>query len=179
MAKSKGIGKGKHGNHTSLSNPANRGRKDDPKVNLALKEELTVKIIGWICDGISKAEIKNLVKVNVPVTINDDYANKIIRYAVEKMELISKQDAEVVIANHMELYEKIYKYYEEIGNAQGVNKALKAKEALSGVFKDSKKLVINEKKKTVIERVVEYDTSKLNPAEQARMNQLLDKAKNN
>jgi hypothetical protein len=186
MSKKKHSGKGKNTrNQPIVANPALRGR-DKAKLNRYQKEELVTKIIGWICDGftdkdeeegtVDKIKLKRLVIRNAPVELTDNDATELIRFAFERLGEITMQDAPVVISVHIENYERIYEYFKRIGHTQGVNKALKAKEALLGVL-GKKSVTINQKKKTVINRVVEYDWSRLTPSEQLEMEEIINKAK--
>lgn len=174
MAKSKNIGKGNNTrNQPVVTNPELRGR-DKAKLNTYEKQELVTKIIGWIADDrLNKAKVKELIISNCPVQLSDDDATQLIRYAILRMEEIGKQEAAVVVANHMEIYEQIYDYFHSIGKIDGMNKAMRQKEKLAGIFKD-KKLVINHKKNTVIERTVEYDMSRLTPDEEKLFKELIN-----
>lgn len=175
MAKSTGVGRGSNPNSHNVPVIKNNGGKLRAKLTVAQKEELYQKVIEWSFAGISRAEIKQMVITSSPAKINENDAIKIIGHAMLRVSEISRQEASVVIANHVETYEKIYKWFESVDCASGVNKALQAKERLLGLLK--KKLTINNKKSTVILREVKYDTSKLSLTEKKRMEQLINKTK--
>jgi hypothetical protein len=177
MAKSRNIGRGNNTtNQPIVVNSGLRG-KDKAKLNKLQKEELITTIIEWILNGVPKWKVKENILLHAPVELNDNDATELIRFAIARMEEISKQDAQVVINTHIELYEEIYKYFIKVGFVQGANKALKAKEKLSGLIKDKKEWVINQKKKTIVNKVVEYDTSRLNPEQKKLLEELYNKAK--
>jgi hypothetical protein len=177
--KSRNIGKGNRSKDKQkgiASNPSLRGR-DKAKLNKFQKEELTTKIINWILDRADKSQIRDNIILHAPVSLTNDDATELIRYAIARMEEISKQDAEIDFAVHSRKYDEIANYFRSIGHAQGEIKAMKAKEKLAGIFKGKNSVTANVKKKTVITKVVEYDTSKLNPAQKIRLEELLNKMK--
>lgn len=141
----------------------------------AKNEMLLSKIFFWMAEGHSKGEIKKLIKSYLPALSERNITN-ILDKAILKIEELSKQDIPVIVSLHLANYERIYEYFKSINHAQGMNKALRAKEKLLGLLKE-KKLVINQNKTTIIEKTVEYDVSKLSPEKQKRLEYLLNKAK--
>lgn len=178
MAKAKGIGRGNNPNSRKgiATDETVRGNRGTAKLNKLQKEELITKIIEWVLGGVAEKQLKNNVITEAPATINDNDATELIRFALARLSEITKQEAQVVVSNHVEKYEQIYTYFEGIHHAQGMAKAMKAKEKLIGLFKGKNNLVINSKKKTVINRIVEYDLNKLNPEERKKITELANKA---
>lgn len=155
--------------------PELRGRANT-KLNRWQKEDLTTKTIEWILEGRSRAEVKEFIYTMSPVKLETQHADRIINYALLRISEITKQEVPTVLAIHVEWYEQIYKYFESIDNASGMNKALRGKEKLLIKTKTSS-LTINAKKTTIIERKVEYDMDKLNQQEKNRMTELINKGK--
>jgi hypothetical protein len=163
-------------NTAIMLHPELRGT-DKAALNRLQKEQMVGKIFSWIIDDnkTNKGELVVLIKSHAPKKLGDTQCLNLINYAVARMEEIGRQEAQVVIALHVEWYEYIYKYFDEIGHAQGANKAMKAKEELLGIIKN--KVTVNQKVKTTIIKEVRYNTGKLNDKEKKRLVELLNKAK--
>lgn len=87
------------------------------------------------------------------------------------------QQAQHIVPMHIELYEQIYKFFDEHNQASGKLKAMLYKEKLMGLHKTNNTIEINNKKTTIIEKNFTYDTNKLSNQEKERLSELLNKTK--
>jgi len=143
----------------------------------ARQDQLIDQAVQWIISGIGKEDVKKkLMETDTKLTY--DEADDVIQIAMKELEEATTQDHSTVIANHVKYYELIYEYMKKVGSTSGMNKALRAKERLLNVLKDKNRWVINNKKNTIIEQVVEYDESKLTPEELKDYKELLEKMGN-
>lgn len=178
MVKKKGVGVGKNTfNQKIVTNPELRG-KQNAKLNRYQKEDTLTRIGEWYMGGKDKGEIHKMLMANPPVKdISSTIAYNLIRAAIQRVHDIINQDAPMVVATHIEHYEHLYKYFESINHASGMNKVLKAKETLIGLWNEKREVEVVERKVLVIEKQVEYDMSRLNEQETKRMTELLNKAR--
>lgn len=78
-------------------------------------------------------------------------------------------DIDKIIPLHIELYEKIYKELDELYYIPGKLKALRQKEKIVGLHKETNKIEIYNQINVEIESDPTYDISKLNKEEQVRL----------
>ncbi len=147
--------------------------KVTPSLSSEQKQNLLNDVVGWIVSGKAKGEVQSLIKANSPIKLNKQDVDELIEKAKSVIEEITKEGPGEVIKKHVAIYEHIYAYFESINHVQGMNKALKAKERLVGVSKGNR-VTINQT--TIIEKVVSYDTSRLNETEKKRLEYLINKA---
>jgi hypothetical protein len=138
----------------------------------ASKKKILDQIVEWTISGKSKGEIKALLLKSAE--IKEEKVLELIASGIKQIEEITNQDAATTINSHIEIYEQIIKYFEEVKYVPGINKARKAKEKLIGIL--NKKVVVNQNTSTVITRKVEYDLSKLDPVKRKRVEELINKA---
>lgn len=123
--------------------------------------------------------IEGLVKGNskeeLIALITEDYRYKYI--SLEDVELLIKRsvgvikeqtlvDIDKIIPLHVELYEKIYQECDKIRFIPGKLKAMRGKEKIVGLHRESNYIEIHNTLNIEVETEAEYDLSKLTPTEQ-------------
>lgn len=136
---------------------------------------LISKVADLLLSGYSKTEIRTLLKFNAPLNIlsNVDF-DALIEDGKKYLEETVSTDSKQIVTIHIGLYEEIYKYYKSIGHTEGANKAMRAKERLMGMI-GKNKVVINKKTDITIHRKIEYDLTRLTPAQKKRYQELYNK----
>lgn len=93
--------------------------------------------------------------------------------------VVEQIDLPMVVHNHVNIYEKIYEFFDSINFSFGKNKTLQAKEKLLGYHKDESLFEVNQEEQVVIEVQQEYDINKLDDGEKVRLVDYLERIKVN
>jgi hypothetical protein len=121
-----------------------------------------------IVKGYSLEELRsNLIKDNPK--LNPQIFEGIIRKAHGKIKISTLVDVDKVIPIHIELYERIYKEFDELYFVPGKMKAMRLKEGIIGLHKESNKVEIYNELNIEIESDPTYDMTKLTKDEQKRL----------
>ncbi|OYU53821.1 MAG: hypothetical protein CFE25_17150 [Chitinophagaceae bacterium BSSC1] len=139
------------------------------------EEKIINQILEWLTSDNSRSEIIGKLKSDPKLKQTDSKCEELISHAFEKLREITTQSPTEVVKSHIDLYETIHSYFKEIGHAAGVNKALKAKEKLTGLLKGNK-VFITQTSTTTIEEDFSYNTDNLTKPEKERLEYLLKKA---
>ena len=138
-----------------------------------LRERVMLYIIE---DDMSKGQVQKLLKEKYP-ELNAEQRSELIADVFTSLAAVQEEmnNPAKIIQDHIGRYEMIYKYFKEIGHAQGANKALWAKERLLNIIKDNNKVTLK-KSTTVVspaDPFVDYDLTKLSPEEKEELEVLL------
>lgn len=98
-----------------------------------------------------------------------------IKDAMQMIRDSTLTDIDKIIPQHVEIYEQIYAECEKLRYVPGKLKAMRSKERLLGLLKETNYVEIHNELNIEIEREPEYDLSKLNPVEQGRFEALMKK----
>lgn len=111
-------------------------------------------------------------------TLNFDYFQAINFYN-EVRDLIAEingENNEKVLHIHVELYEEIYKRFNDLDHSKGKLKTLEQKEKLLNLYQEEEREIVINNQTNIIQQD-NYDTTKLNSNQQSRLFFLLEKAK--
>lgn len=149
--------------------------KPDPLLNPLQKQILCQKVVEQLIEGVPRRDILKVIEKEMPVKLSKTGMQNIYQLGQTWLELNVELEAEKIIDNHVQIYEKIYNYFQKIGYNKGVLKALFGKERMLGLYKEVK---VDVNKKTTVEftQDVNYDTSKLSAEENTEFQLLLKKA---
>lgn len=151
------------------------GQRQEPKLNTFQKHELIQKVVEYILKGEKRSVIIDMIEQNAPVKLSKTGMQNVYEDAQRWLEENVQLEAAQIVAIHKIWYEQMYRYFDEIGHAEGKNECMKGIERLMGLHKEKTVAKIN--KKTVINLApVQYDTSQLNTEEKNRLEELLKKA---
>lgn len=159
-----------------VTDPSVRGHRGMSKLNREQRETMATMIIEWILEGHTNHRINELIVERSPVELLPTNVNTLFNYALAVLQDMSQKDAPKIVAIHVGMYERIYKYFNEIDFTKGMLAAMKGKETLLGLLKKPK-VVVNLNRNITITREVEYDKGKLNEVESARVDELMNKMK--
>lgn len=137
------------------------------------EEALRTDIIEWLMNGYSRQQIVKFYSETRD--LSERYVEEKYKDAVSEIKKRAGVDNEIVFHVHVELYETIYQFFEENDNVYGKRKALYGKEKLLGLHKEETNLEVNNTTNFELQTEAIYDTKKLLPDEQTRLNTILQK----
>ncbi len=151
-------------------------KKYTDKLNPFQNLEITNAVIEMLLKGTKRSEILVMIDEISPVKLTDSEIIQIYESGIKFLEKNVEMDILKVAKLHVINYEEMYKYFDSIGNVEGKNKCMKAKERLLGIHKNSS-LKISKRSNITITAPSEYDATKLSPEDRKRFNQLIEKAR--
>lgn len=149
--------------------------KPEAKLNPLQRTMLADKIINYIMNGEPRRVCFEVIEQNTPVPLSNTGMQHIYEFAQKCIEEIVELDAAIIIHIHVRMYEKIYKYFREINNYEGMNKAMKGKEKMLGLNKIEGKVIKNKKVTIVINNTISYSSTALTKQKQDRYDFLIKK----
>lgn len=136
-------------------------------------EVLKSDIIEWLLNGYAKRQI---IKFYVDTRgFTERYVEEKYNVALKEIKLRSSVDHEMIFHLHIDMYEQIFQYFEEIDNVYGKRKALYAKEKLLGLHKEETNVEINNTTNFELQTTPVYDVKKLTNEEQQKLTLILQK----
>lgn len=143
------------------------------KKNLPHETEIIIQLaVEGLIKGYSNSELVLNIK-NSYEHIEVEVIEGCLRKALALIKDQTLTDIERIIPQHVELYEQIYQEYETLRYVPGKLKAMRAKERLLGLLKETNYVEIYNEVNVSVENEPEYDISKLSSDEQKRLNVLL------
>lgn len=144
---------------------------DNPEQRRLVLTETIDKVL----EGNSLKDLEdNLIK---DYKINRQQAHTFLVSVKNEIARVTSQQAELIIPFHLDIYEQIFKYFEEVDFIPGKLKSMRFKEKLMGLHKEDRTVEINNKQTVVIEKEIVYNINRLDQNEQSRLQTLLNKAK--
>lgn len=127
--------------------------------------------------GYSNSELLTLLIKDYPHLALESI-EKIIRSSHNRIKEATLLDLDKIIPVHIELYEKIYKEMDELYSMQGKLRAMRQKEKLVGLLRETNVVEIYNEVNVEIESEMEYDLSKLTNEEKKKLENLWKKVVN-
>lgn len=143
-------------------------------INLLPHEELTIFqfVIEGIVKGYSNNELIDILSKDYP-NLEIYYFESVIRKAHTKIRESTLTDIDKVIPAHISIYEQIYKELDELYAIPAKMKALRFKEALIGIHKETNNVEIYNEINLTVQVDPNYDLTKLNPDQQKKLQDYL------
>lgn len=138
------------------------------------KETILQLAVEGLIKGYPASELSLELSKAVPDAPKDDI-EKAIREAIVVIRDTTLTDIDKIIPLHVEIYERIYRECGDLRSPMGKVKAMKAKERLLGLLKETNYVEIHNELNVEIEQEPEYDLNKLTPSEQSRLEELMKK----
>lgn len=153
--------------------------KKDVDLNMKDQVEAYVFIRSSMLQGLSKLTCFELLKEQHPQLSNEN-CESLHLSAIEyfRTNIVDNSDIPHIIKTHVEKYEKIYNYFYDVGNVQGMNRALALKEKLLGFHRKETILEFNQENNININKP-QYVVSVLDDNEKNRLNSYLSKIVDN
>lgn len=148
--------------------------KEEQKPLPHTKETILQLAIEGLLKGYPSSELSLELSKAAPDVLQDDI-DKAIKEAIVVIRDTTLTDIDKIIPLHTEFYERIYREFEEMRYVPGKLKAMKAKERLLGLLKETNYVEIHNELNVEIEKEPEYDVNKLSPSEQGRLEALMKK----
>lgn len=138
------------------------------------QETILQLAVEGLIKGYPSSELLTTIQLSVP-DVPVDVIEKAIRDAIVVIRDSTLTDIDKIIPLHVETYEQIYREFEALRYVPGKLKALRAKERLLGLLKETNYVEIHNELNLEIEQEPEYDLNKLTLAERARLEELMKK----
>lgn len=149
------------------------------KKHLPHKEEEVIQLAAeGLIKGYKASELSLEIKQKLPEE-NEELIEIGIRKAMTMIKEQTLIDIDKILPQHVELYEKIYKRFDELRYVPGKLKALRGKEKLIGLHKEANYVEVYNEVNIEITTDVQYDPSHLNVKEQKRLSDLMKKCEIN
>lgn len=140
------------------------------------KERLEQFAIEGLVKGYASSELILLCQQEFPSLEQEDFESALRRAHITIKET-TLTDIDKIIPYHIELYERIYKEFnDDLYFLPGKLRALRQKEALTGLHKEQNFVEIHNTLDIEIEKEAEYDLTKLDDKEQKRLGDLMKRA---
>lgn len=146
------------------------------KIATSKEEEAKNLVIAGIVNGTSKEDIFLLVKEKI--NNEEEKYNLLYRQALSSIRDRVMTDIDKIIPQHIELYEEIYKEFDEKNYVPGKLKALRQKERLIGLHKETGYVEVHNEVNIEVNEEPAYDVAKLNTKEQKRLSELMKRISN-
>lgn len=130
--------------------------------------------IEGIIKGYSNDTLIDLINADYG-PVNIDECKLLIRQAHSIIKDETLIDIDKIIPQHIELYERLYRDFDNWRSIPGKLKAMRAKERLIGLHKESNYVDVYNEMNIEVETDSQYDLSRLTTQEQSKLNSLLKK----
>ena len=128
--------------------------------------------IEGIIKGYSHSELLEIIQKDYP-DVEASFIETYIRGGIIKIRELTLVDLDKIIPIHIEIYEKIYKEFDELYSMQGKLRAMRQKEMLVGMHKEINTTEIHNEIDLEIETDPTYDMSRLSQEDQVKLEGLL------
>lgn len=136
------------------------------------REYMLQEVIMYYMKGYSNSEIADILRPAYKDVKPEEF-DSLFRSAGAFIRDKTSVDIDKIIPQHVELYEQIYRKYDSLNHIPGKLKAMRRKEMLVGLHKESNYVEIHNEANITIEVEDRYDVTKLNPKEQKRLTELM------
>jgi hypothetical protein len=130
--------------------------------------------IEGLIKGYSHIDLIDKIRENW-MNASEEVVDKLIKRAVKTIREETLTDIDKIIPHHIEMYEIIYQEAEGLRNVSTKLRAMKAKERLVGLHRETNSIEIHNTINAEIEVDAQYDLSKLDKKEQKRLELLMKK----
>lgn len=145
------------------------------KKSLPHKQELILQLaVEGLIKGYPSSELVVELKRAYPET-NDEEAERLIRQALAFIKDRTLIEIDRIIPRHVEIYEQIFKEYADLRYVPGKLKAMRAKERLLGLLKETNYVEVHNEVNLTLEQEPQYDLSKLEQTEIKRLEELMER----
>jgi hypothetical protein len=142
-----------------------------------LAAQIEETAIEGLIKGYAQVELVNILTKDFP-EVPQEEVEKVIRGALKRIRESTMTDLDKIIPQHIEIYEKVYAEFDELYYVPGKLKALKQKEKIVGLHKESNTIEIHNEVNIEVEKESGYDISKLTKEEQGRLGELMKRVLN-
>lgn len=146
--------------------------------DLGLSAILSIEAVDFVKESIFEGVSRKLIfeQLKERYKIGDKETDKLIDSGYKFIETFSLErlDLSSIIDLHVSYYERVYQWFDSVGDFSGKRRTLQAKERLLGLHQQTNTITINQQ--NILEIEVEDDYSRLTVKEEKRLKELMSKA---
>ena len=146
--------------------------------DLGLSAILSIEAVDFVKESIFEGRERSYIQEELRqrYKVGESEVTKLIDSGYKFIEVFSLErlDLSSIIDVHIGYYEKIYQWFDSIGEFSGKRKVLQAKERLLGLHQQSNSITINQE--NILDIKIEDDYSRLTKEEEKRLKELMSKA---